>query len=41
MNVGKSTVDKWIRQLKDENNGIANKSNALTPEQRKIKELEK
>jgi len=41
MNVGKSTVDKWVRQLKDENNGIANKPNALTPEQRKIKELEK
>ena len=41
MNVGKSTVDKWVRQLKDEHNGIANKPNALTPEQRKIKELEK
>ncbi len=41
MNVGKSTVDKWVRQLKDEHNGIANKPNALTPDQRKIKELEK
>lgn len=40
INVGKSTVDKWVRQLKDEHNGIANKPNALTPEQRKIKKLE-
>jgi len=29
------------RQLKDKHNGIANKPNALTPEKRKIKELEK
>jgi len=41
MNVGKSTVDKWVRQLKNERNGIADQPNALTPEQRKIKELEK
>jgi len=41
MNVGKSTVDKWVRQLKNENIGIADKPSALTPEQRKIKELEK
>ena len=41
MNVGKSTVDKWVWQLNDEHNGIAKKPNALTPDQRKIKELEK
>ena len=41
MNVGFSTMGKWVKQLKDERNGIANKPNAITPEQRKIKELEK
>ncbi len=41
MNVGKSTVDKWVRQLKNERNGIADQPNALSPDQRKIKELEK
>ena len=41
MNVGKSTMDKWVRQLKKERNGIADQPNALTPEQRKIKALEK
>lgn len=41
MNVGKSTMDKWVRQLKDERNGDSSQPNALTPDQRKIKELEK
>ena len=41
MSVGKSTVDKWVRQLKDELNGVSIRPNALTPDQRKIKELEK
>jgi len=41
MDVGKSTVDKWVRQLKDELNGVSTRPNALTPDQRKIKELEK
>lgn len=41
MNVGKSTMDKWVRQLKDERNGGSSQPNALTPDQRKIKELEK
>jgi transposase-like protein len=41
MGVGKSTMDKWVRQLKNERNGIANQPNALTPDQQKIKELEK
>jgi len=40
MNVGKSTMDKWVRQLKQERNGVADQPKALTPEQRKIKELE-
>jgi len=41
MNVGKSTVDKWVRQLKNERNGITPQGAALTPDQQKIKELEK
>ncbi len=41
MNVGKSTVDKWVRQLKSEHQGITPQGSALTPDQRKIKELEK
>lgn len=41
MNVGKSTMDKWVRQLKSEHNGTANHPNAISPDQRKIQELEK
>jgi transposase len=41
MSVGHSTVDKWVRQLKNERNGITHQATALTPEQRKIHELEK
>ncbi len=41
MNVGKSTMDKWVRQLRNERNGTASHANAITPEQRKIQELEK
>jgi len=41
MNVGKSTVDKWVRQLKEERHGITPHATAMTPEQRKINELEK
>jgi len=41
MNVGKSTMDKWVRQLKNERNGITNKVTPLTAEQRKIRELER
>jgi transposase-like protein len=41
MGVGKSTMDKWVRQLKNERNGIANQPNAITPDQQKIKDLEK
>lgn len=41
MDVGKSTMDKWVRQLKEEINGGSSRPNALTPDQRKIKELEK
>ena len=41
MNVGKSTMDKWVRQLKDERGGITPKATPMTPEQLKIRELEK
>ncbi len=41
MNVGKSTMDKWVRQLKNEHQGIVSKASPLTPDQRKIRDLEK
>ena len=41
MNVGKSTMDKWVRQLKNELQGTSNYPTAITVDQRKIKELEK
>ena len=41
MNIGKSTMDKWVRQLRNELNGTATHPTALTPDQRKIKDLEK
>lgn len=37
----KSALDKWVRQLKNERNGINNQSSALSPDKIKIKELEK
>lgn len=39
--VGHSTMDKWVRQLRGERDGRTPKSTAMTPEQRRIKELEK
>ena len=41
MNVGKSTMDKWVRQLKNELQGTSNHPTAITENQHKIKELEK
>ena len=41
MGIGHSTMDKWVRQLRDERKGISSQPNALTQELRKIKELEK
>tara|TARA_B110000211_G_scaffold1739_1_gene2118 strand:+ start:1695 stop:1868 length:174 start_codon:yes stop_codon:yes gene_type:complete len=34
-------MDKWSRQLREERNGTSFMPNALTPDQRKIQELEK
>ena len=41
MGVGQSTMDKWVRQLRAERNGNTPSTSPMTPEQRKIKELEK
>ena len=41
MNVGKSSMDKWVRQLRNELNGTATHPTALTPDQQRIKELER
>ena len=39
--VGKSTLEYWIRQLKQERQGQTPKASAITPDQRRIQELEK
>ena len=41
MNVGKSTMDKWVRQLREERAGVRPKATPMTPDQLKIRELEK
>ena len=41
MNVGKSTMDKWVRQLKEERAGKSPTASPITPEQIKIRELKK
>lgn len=41
MGVGKSTMDKWVRQLRAERNGISPQATPMTPDQLKIRELEK
>lgn len=39
--IGKSTLEYWIRQLKEERQGKTPTASAMTPEQRRIQELEK
>ncbi|CAA0120997.1 Uncharacterised protein [BD1-7 clade bacterium] len=39
--LGKSTVDKWARQLKQERNGQFSSATPLTPDQLRIRELER
>ena len=39
--VGKSTMEYWVRQLRQERQGETPKASAITPEQRRIQELEK
>ncbi|WP_370661057.1 IS3 family transposase [Psychrosphaera algicola] len=41
MNVGYSTIGKWVKQLKEERQGKAPKATPMTPEQLRIRELEK
>jgi Transposase and inactivated derivatives len=40
LGVGESAVRRWVQQLTEERGGITPKSRALTPEQRRIQELE-
>lgn len=41
LGLGKSTVDKWARQLKQERNGVLSTATPMTPDQLKIRELER
>lgn len=41
MGVSRSALSKWVRQLKDERQGITPKGSALTPEQIEIQQLKK
>jgi len=41
MNVGKSSMDKWVRQLKAERQGKRPSGSPMTPDQRRIRELER
>jgi transposase len=41
MDVGKSNVDKWVRQLKQERSGLSPNASPMTSDQIKIRELEK
>ena len=41
LGIGQSTVDKWVRQLKKERNGELSNATPLTPDQLKIRELER
>ena len=41
MSVGKSTMDKWVRQLRKERGGEDFKGTPMTPDQLRIRELER
>lgn len=41
MGVGKSTMGKWVQQLRRERQGKAFKGSPMTPDQQRIRELEK
>lgn len=40
MSVGKSTMGKWVKQLRQEHEGVRVKASPMTAEQRRIRELE-
>ena len=41
LGLGKSTVDKWARQLREERNGGLSSATPMTPDKLKIRELER
>ena len=41
MSVGKSTMDKWVRQLRKERDGEDFQGTPITPDQLRIRELER
>jgi transposase len=41
LGIGQSTLENWVRQLRQEREGTTPKGTALTPDQRRIQELEK
>ena len=41
MGVGKSTMDKWVRQLRAERDGKSPQGTPMTPDQQRIRELGK
>jgi transposase len=41
MNVGHSTMDRWVGQLRKERQGVTPTASAMTPDQQRIKALEK
>jgi transposase len=41
MGVGLSTMNKWVKQLREERQGKTPKASALTPEQIEIQQLKK
>ena len=41
MNVGLSTMNRWVKQLKKERQGISPKASPMTPEQIEIRALKK
>lgn len=41
MGVGKSTMAKWVQQLRQERQGLAVKASPITEDQRRIRGLEK
>lgn len=41
LDIGRSNLENWVRQVRKERNGDSVKGSALTPDQRRIKELER
>jgi len=41
MGVSKSSLENWVRQLRQEREGTTPKAAAMTPDQQRIQELEK